>query len=384
MNSLKKDNLNNLVKPFFDVKFFFIIITIILFGLLILSSASIEISSQKFNEPFYYLFRQIGNLIFSILICSCFIFISSESLKKNYKVFFYFFLFLLFLVIIPDLGKTSGGSTRWLSFFGRDIQPSEFYKLFYIVWLCAYLDNNSFRIKKLEVFIIPFIWLFISSILLMMQPDFGSTVIIFYMTLIMLFIAKARFIYLTLVSIVGFVAAYLIVMNFEYIRKRLDFFEPCKDAFGDGYQLCYSLMAIGSGSVFGKGLGASTSKLFFLPAAHTDFIFAILAEELGIFGIIFVILLFYLFLHKCITIGDKAIRIGLVFQGYLSYAVGIFISSQVLFNMAINLGIAPTKGLALPFFSYGGSNYLVSLLAITMVFRIYRDVYKNSLNSSIR
>ena len=147
MNSLKKDNLNNIVKPFFDVKFFFIIITIILFGLLILSSASIEISSQKFNEPFYYLFRQIGNLIFSIIICSCFIFISSERLKKNYKVFFYFFLFLLFLVIIPDLGKTSGGSTRWLSFFGRDIQPSEFYKLFYIVWLCAYLDNNSFRIK---------------------------------------------------------------------------------------------------------------------------------------------------------------------------------------------------------------------------------------------
>ena len=384
MNNSKKNNLNNIIKPFFDVNLFFIIVIIILFGLLILSSASIEISYQKFSEPFYYLYKQIGNLIFSIFICSFFIYLSSYKLKKNYKLFFYFFLFLLCLVLIPDIGKTAGGSTRWLSFFGRDIQPAEFYKLFYIIWLCAYLDNNRDRIKKAEVFIVPFLWLFISSILLMMQPDFGSTVTIFYMTLIMLFIAKARFIYLTLVSALGLLGAYLIVMNFEYIRKRLDFFEPCKDAFGDGYQLCYSLMAIGSGSIFGKGLGASTSKLFFLPEAHTDFIFAILAEELGIFGIIFVILLFYLFLCKCISIGDKAIRVGLVFQGYIAYAIGIFITSQVLFNMAINLGIAPTKGLALPFFSYGGSNYLVSLLSITIVFRIYRDVYKKSLNSSIR
>ena len=211
MNDLKKNNLNNIVKPFFDVKFFIIIFTIILFGLLILSSASIEISSQKFNEPFYYLYKQLGNLVFSIFICLFFIYMSTESLKRNYKLFFYFFLFLLFLVIIPDFGKTAGGSTRWLSFFGRDIQPSEFYKLFYIIWLCKYLDNNRYRIKKIEVFTIPFMWLSVSSILLMMQPDFGSTVIIFYMTLIMLFIAKARFIYLTLVSIVGFVGSYLII-----------------------------------------------------------------------------------------------------------------------------------------------------------------------------
>ena len=143
-------------------------------------------------------------------------------------------------------------------------------------------------------------------------------------------------------------------------------------------------MAIGSGGIFGKGLGASTTKLSYLPEAHTDFIFAILAEELGIFGVIFTIALFYLFVKKCFFIGDKSFRLGLIFQGYLSYAIGIFISLQAFLNMSVNIGIVPTKGLALPFFSYGGSNYLVSILSIAIILRIYRDVYKKSLNSSLR
>jgi cell division protein FtsW len=166
--------------------------------------------------------------------------------------------------------------------------------------------------------------------------------------------------------------------------SRLDFFEPCLRYAGDGYHLCWSLMAIGSGGLFGKGLGASSTKLSYLPEAHTDFIFAILAEELGILGVFFIIALFYLFVKKCFFIGEKSFRVGLVFQGYLSYAIGIFISLQAFLNMAVNLGIVPTKGLALPFFSYGGSNYLVSILSITIILRIYRDVYKKSLNSSLR
>ena len=143
-------------------------------------------------------------------------------------------------------------------------------------------------------------------------------------------------------------------------------------------------MAIGSGGLFGKGLGASSTKLSYLPEAHTDFIFAILAEELGILGVFFIIALFYLFVKKCFFIGEKSFRVGLVFQGYLSYAIGVFISLQAFLNMAVNLGIVPTKGLALPFFSYGGSNYLVSILSITIILRIYRDVHKKSLNSSLR
>jgi cell division protein FtsW len=201
------------------------------------------------------------------------------------------------------------------------------------------------------------------------------------MTLLLLFIAKAKFVHIFFAGLFGSLAGSVILLMNPYMLARFNFLKPCEN---DGYQLCYSLMAIGSGGIFGKGLGASTSKLFFLPAAHTDFIFAVLAEELGIFGIVLIIALFYLFIRKCFSIGDRAIRVDLIFQGYLAYGIGIFITMQVLLSMAVNLGMAPTKGLALPLFSYGGSNYLVSILSITIVFRIYRDVYKKSINSSIR
>jgi len=376
----QKNDLNNIIKPFFDLNFFFIIITIILFGLLILTSASIEYSSQEYDgEPFHYLFKQLGFLLFSIFVCSFFLYLSSENLKKNYKVFFYFFIFLLILGAIA--GKTAGGSTRWLNFYGYTIQPSEFFKLFYIVWLCAYLDYNKNNIRRIEFFIIPILWFTVGAILLLLQPDFGSTAVLFFMTVLMLFIAKAKYIHLILSGIIGSLASVLVFVLNPYMVSRLDFFEPCQNG---GYQLCWSLMAIGSGSVFGKGLGASTSKLLFLPEAHNDFIFAVLAEELGILGIIFIVLIFYLFFRKCFYIGNRALRVGLPFQGYLSYAIGIFITMQAFLHISVNLGLVPTKGLALPFFSYGGSNYLASMLSITIIFRIYRDVYKKSLNSSIR
>ena len=384
MKNDKKNSLNNIIKQFFDLNFFFLIITIILFGLLILTSASIDISSRNYNHPFYYTFRQIGHLLFSILVCYFFLYLSSENLRKYNKLFFLFFLFFLVLVIIPGLGKTVNYSTRWLSYGGLNLQPSEFFKLFYIIWLCAYLDTNKKNIHKVKIFMIPVVVFSTSSLLLLLQPDFGSTVIIFLITFIMLYIARAKIIHLFTLLLFGLLNASILVLLSDERLSRLNFFEPCSNYGGDGYHLCWSLMAIGSGGIFGKGLGASTTKLSYLPEAHTDFIFAILAEELGIFGVIFTIALFYLFVKKCFFIGDKSFRLGLIFQGYLSYAIGIFISLQAFLNMSVNIGIVPTKGLALPFFSYGGSNYLVSILSIAIILRIYRDVYKKSLNSSLR
>ena len=384
MNNEKKNNLNNIIKPFFDLNFFFLIITIILFGLLILTSASIDISSRNYNHPFYLTFRQIGHLLFSILVCYFFLYLSSENLRKYNKLFFLFFLFFLILVIIPGLGKTVNYSTRWLSYGGLNLQPSEFFKLFYIIWLCAYLDTNKKNIHKVKIFMIPVVVFSMSSLLLLLQPDFGSTVIIFLITFIMLYIARAKIIHLFTLLLFGLLNASILVLLSDERLSRLKFFEPCSNYGGDGYHLCWSLMAIGSGGILGKGLGASTTKLSYLPEAHTDFIFAILAEELGIFGVIFTIALFFLFVKKCFFIGDKSFRLGLIFQGYLSYAIGIFISLQAFLNMSVNIGIVPTKGLALPFFSYGGSNYLVSILSIAIILRIYRDVYKKSLNSSLR
>lgn len=387
MKSDKRNDLNNIIKPFFDLNFFFLIIIIILFGLLALTTSSIELSTQKYNQPFYYLYRQIGHLFFSIILSSFLLyFFTTENLKKNYKPLLY--ISFLLLILVEFFGKTAGGSTRWLSFAFLNIQPSEIFKVLYIVWLCAYLDFNKNNMKKLEYFFIPIICCIFAAFLLYRQPDFGSTAIIFTMTLILLFIAKVKTIHLIILGFFGVLSGFMLVHLKPYMLSRFNIFEPCQNYFSSGldsgYHLCYSLMAIGSGGIFGKGLGASTSKLFFLPAAHTDFIFAILAEELGIFGIIFLVILFYIFLKKCFFIGNKAIRVGLVFQGYLAYGIGTFISMQAFLNMAVNLGIAPTKGLSLPLFSYGGSNYLASIISIAIIFRIYRDVYKQSINSSIR
>tara|TARA_B110000014_G_C20117996_1_gene591152 strand:- start:207 stop:1358 length:1152 start_codon:yes stop_codon:yes gene_type:complete len=378
-----KKNLNSIIKPFFDINFFFLVITLILFGLVILTSASIELSYEKFGKPFHYTIRQIGYLIFSIFICSFFIFINSYNLKKYSILFFMFFLFLLAIVLMPGIGKDVYGSQRWISYGGYSIQPSEFFKLFYIIWLCAYLDFKDNKLIRINNFIKPIFIFLLGAILLMAEPDFGSTVVLFVMTLSILFIAGAKILHIvSLIIFMSFPAAILVQINPERL-SRFNFFEPC-NAGDQGYQLCYSLKAIGSGGLLGKGLGASTAKLDYLPFPHTDFIFAILAEELGIFGVIFLIILFYLFIRKCFSIGDKALRVGLKFQGYLSYAIGIFITMQAFLSMFINLGIAPTKGLSLPLFSYGGSNYLVSILSITIIFRIYRDVYKETLNSAIR
>ena len=378
MQKKNKNDLSNSIKPFFDLNLFFLVLTIMLFGLLTLFSASIEIA----EGPFFYLTKQLGWLLVSIILCSVFVNISSENLKKNYKVLLFFFLSLLIMVEL--FGKTVGGSTRWLSIGSLGFQPSEFFKLFFIVWLCAFLDINKKNIKDIKIFITPFFWLSIGALFLIKQPDFGSTFILFSMTMLMLFIAKAKYSHLLFVGLTGLMSSILIITSNPYMLKRLAFFNPCENYLQDGYQLCYSLMAIGSGGIFGKGLGASTSKLFYLPEAHTDFIFAVLGEELGIFGIIFLIFLFYLLFRKCFKIGDKALRVDLYFQGLLAYSIGIYLMMQVLLNLSVNLGLLPTKGLPLPFFSYGGSNYLVSLLAITILFRIYRDVYKKALHSSIR
>ena len=384
MINRKNDNLNNIIKPFFDLKLLFLMVSIILFGLLVLTTASIELSSKNFQEPFYYLFRQLTYLLFSIFICSIFLYLSSDNLKKFSKLFYLLSFLLLCLVIIPGLGHTANRSMRWLSYGGFNIQPSEFFKLFYIVWLCAYLDNNKKNIRNFHIFIFPFILLSFAIVILIRQPDFGTIIVLFMMTLLILFFAKAKYIHIFSIGFIGSIGASLLIFSSAERLARFSIFNPCQRYFEDGYNLCHSLLAISSGGIFGSGLGAGTSKLLYLYGSHTDFIFAVLAEELGIFGVLLIVILFYLFIRKCFFIGDKAIRVGLTFQGYLSYAIGIYITLQAYLNISVNLGLIPTKGLALPFFTYGGSNYLASMLAITIIFRIYRDVYKKSLNSSIR
>ena len=168
-----KKNLYSLIKPFFDINFFFLVITLILFGLVILTSASIELSYAEYGKAFHYTLRQIGYLIFSIFICSFFIYINSYNLKKYSILFLLFFLILLALVLVPEIGMNANGSQRWISYAGFTIQPSEFFKLFYIIWLCAYLDFKDNKLIKINNFIKPIFVFLLGAILLMLEPDFG-------------------------------------------------------------------------------------------------------------------------------------------------------------------------------------------------------------------
>ena len=299
MINRKNNNLNNIIKPFFDLKLLFLVVSIILFGLLVLSTASIELSSKNFQVPFHYLFRQISYLLFSIFVCSIFLYLSTENLKKFSKLLYLISFLLLCLVLIPGLGHTANGSMRWLSYGSFNIQPSEFFKLFYIIWLCAYLDNNKKNIGNFKIFIFPFIVLTFAVVVLIRQPDFGSIVVLFIMTLLTLFFTKARYIHIFSIGSIGSIGAALLIFNNAERLARFDIFNPCQRYLQDSYNLCHSLLAISSGGISGSGLGAGTSKLFYLFGSHTDFIFAVLAEELGIYGVLLIAILFFSKAQKC-------------------------------------------------------------------------------------
>ena len=254
MINKKSNNLNNIIKPFFDLKLLLLVVSIILFGLLILTTASIELSSKNFQEPFHYLFRQTAYLAFSILVCSIFLYLSTENLKKFSKLFYLISFLLLCLVLIPGLGHTANGSTRWLSYGGFNIQPSEFFKLFYIIWLCAYLDNNKKNIGNFNTFIFPFIVLSFAAVVLDRQPDFGSIAVLFMMTLLILFVARARYIHIFSIGSIGSVGAALLIFSSAERLARFDIINPCQRYLQDSYNLCHSLLAISSGGISQKVL----------------------------------------------------------------------------------------------------------------------------------
>ncbi|MEC7885403.1 MAG: putative lipid II flippase FtsW [Pseudomonadota bacterium] len=373
-------SLISVAKPYIDPYLFFVVITIIAYGLLMLFSSSIEISSKKFNNPFYYFNKQLIFLAISVIIFFILEKIKLDSYKKISVLFLFFSIILIFLVIFPNIGIYANGSRRWLSLYFFTFQPSEIFKLSFLIWLCAYLANKKEDIKDIKNFIIPIIVLCFSSLLILMEPDFGSTILLSIITFLILFIAGAQIFHMLFFATVATPILIILIYYSGHAKARIiSFLNPWDDPLDKGYHLTQSLMGIGSGGILGKGLGASTSKLFFLPETHTDFIFAVIAEELGLFGVIAIVLLFSSLIWKSFQIGENAIRVGMKFEGYLAYGIGFFIGGQALIHMAVNLGLVPTKGLALPFFSAGGTNYIISMFSLFLLFKIYREVYVKNL-----
>ena len=322
------------------------------------------------DNPFHFAIRHVIyiGLAFSAVLVVLQIPMHWWRISNPYLLLFAVGLLLAVLLV----GRTVNGSTRWLAVGPITVQAAEPAKLFFFCYLAGYLVRRYEEVQEnLKGFIKPLIVFFVLAMLLLMQPDLGTVVVMFATTVGLLFLAGAKlwqFFGLMLAGLSAIVA--LILFESYRIKRVVSFLDPWADPFGAGYQLTQSLMAYGRGDWFGQGLGNSLQKLEYLPEAHTDFIVAILAEEMGFFGVIVVLMLLFTLVFKALKLGNLALQKERPFEAYLAYGIGIWFSFQTAVNVGASAGVLPTKGLTLPLVSYGGSSLIIMAVAVALLVRI--------------
>jgi cell division protein FtsW len=347
-------------------------VLLILFGLLMVASASMVISERQYDTAFHYLWRQIAYLFMGAIAGFILYRTPTEKLEHYSPIFLLFAIALLTLVLIPGIGRQINGSSRWLGFGFLGMQVSELAKLFIVLYIASYLHRHLDKVQKhFSGFIKPIIVLGVIAVLLLLEPDFGATVVISGTVMGMLFLAGVRLRVFIIAALLAAAAMGTLAISSPYRLARLTtFLDPWQHQYGSGYQLTQALIAFGRGGVNGVGLGNSVEKLFYLPEAHTDFLFAVLAEELGLVGILAIMVLFGVIVYRGFVIGRIAFKKERFFNAYTAYGFSIWIGLQALINMGVNAGLLPTKGLTLPFMSYGGSSLLVMCMVLAILFRI--------------
>ena len=351
-------------------------ISLMSLGLLMVTSASIYIADDIYGNPFHFASRQMFFISIGLIVMLLFLSIPSNLLYKLDWVFMLISILLLLVLFIPDVGTSVNVSIRWIRLGPINIQPSEICKFSLILYISGYSVRRISEIDSLRSFLKPLFLLFIISVLIMGQPDLGSTAIICLLVVAILFYAGISFFQFSLLSIlIGLLGVVAISSSPMRIARMMAYMDPFDKevVLGSGYQLSNSLISIGQGGWLGLGIGNSFQKNFFLPEAHTDFIFAILVEELGIIGGLFLILLFALLFFGILKVALDSLNKGRLFQGYTSFGIMILIAIQALFNIAVNIGLLPTKGLTLPFISYGGTSIIVMMSLIAIVLRINNE-----------
>lgn len=348
------------------------VLSLVVIGLLMVASASIETSDHQLHEPFYYFYRQLVFLIIGILVGSVVVQFEVKIWEQMGGFLILGTLLLLALVLIPGLGHSVNGSTRWIGISPFRIQVSELAKLSVVVYMAGYLVRRHMEVEtKLSGFLKPMALLFVLAILLLKEPDFGATAVIMATVLGMMFLAGMQLRNFLLLFIVVLLVLTVVAFSEPYRLKRLtSFLNPWANPFDSGYQLTQSLIAFGRGGFFGTGLGNSVQKLFFLPESHTDFLFAVIAEELGLIGMLAVIGLFSFLVARIFYIGKQAQKLGQHFAGYAAYGCALWIAIQFTVSIGVNSGVLPTKGLTLPLVSYGGSSMIINCIMIAFLLRI--------------
>ncbi len=358
--------------PWFDPLLLGVAVTLLALGLVMVVSASISLSDRQFGQPFYYAMRQALFVAMGLLAAWAVTRTRLVYWEKGGVVLLFAGLALLVAVLIPGLGREVNGSSRWLPFGLFNLQASEPVKLFVIIYLAGYLVRHGEELRNSFLgFLKPLVLLSFIALLLLLEPDFGATAVIFATALGMIFLGGVRLWQFALVlGAVGAAAAALALTSPYRMQRLTTFLDPWADPFDSGFQLTQALIAVGRGEWFGVGLGGSIQKLFYLPEAHTDFLFAVLAEELGLLGVIGVLCLFALLLWRAFVIGYRAELSGNRFGAYLSYGIGLWLGLQAFINIGVNMGALPTKGLTLPLMSYGGSSIIIMCMAVALLLRV--------------
>lgn len=358
---------------------FFGVAFLIAIGLIMVASSSMEIAESRYGDPFFFLKKQVLLLIPGLFAAFLIYKIPLAIWQEFSGVLLGIGIFLLVFVLIPGIGREVNGSQRWISLGFATFQPSELCKIFAVLYMASYLVRRQQAVRnQWKGFLIPIAIMSLLVLLLLLEPDFGAVVVLMFSVMTMLFLAGVKLQQFLLMLTTCFIFAGIAASAATYRLKRLTAFtNPWADQFGSGYQLTQSLIAFGRGEWLGVGLGESIQKLFYLPEAHTDFLFSILAEELGLFGSLLVIAVFSLIVWSGMQIGKKAEQRGKVFQAYVAYGLSILIGIQAFINMGVCSGLLPTKGLTLPFMSYGGTSLAISVAMIGFLLRVNFEVNNN-------
>ncbi|MGO2371124.1 cell division protein FtsW [Pseudoalteromonas sp. KG3] len=354
----------------YDVPLLYCVIMLIGLGFVMVTSASMPTADRLFDNPYHIIIRHsmflaMGFVLFWITCC-----VPMTWWKRSNP--YLLMLGMVLLIVVLIVGREVNGAKRWIPIGPIGFQVAEAAKLFFFSYIAGYLVRKREEVQEnIKGFAKPIAVFAVYAALILLQPDLGTVVVMFVTTVGLLFLAGAKLwqFFVLILTGIGLVVLLIIIEPYRMARV-VGFLEPWDDPFGKGYQLVQSLMAYSQGGWFGQGLGNSVQKLQYLPEAHNDFIFAVIGEELGFIGIVSILMVFGTFVFRALLIGQQALKCGKEYEGYFAFAIGIWFAFQTMVNVGASAGILPTKGLTLPFVSYGGSSLLIMTIAAAILLRV--------------
>lgn len=356
----------------FDYPLLFCALGLLAFGLVMVSSASMSIAERCCGDPFFYTMRHAMALILALVAGFMAYSVPTVWWERYGTWIFLASIGVLVLVLIPGIGREVNGAIRWIPLGPLNLQPSELVKLFAILYVSSYMVRHADKMtSQISGFIRPMILVGVAAALILMQPDFGTTAVMIATVMALLYLGGASLMpFILLLGVIASGLVALVVLSPYRWARVTAFLDPWQDPYASGYQLSQGLIAFGRGEWLGVGLGNGIQKQFFLPEAHTDFLAAVIGEELGLLGMTVLIAAFAFVTWRALSIGVRAEAVKRPFESYVAQGIGVWLGLQAFVNIGVNVGILPTKGLTLPFLSYGSNSLIVGCMAIAILLRI--------------